>query len=103
SRARFRRPQPARHSPPSTHARPPTTPLFPYPTLFRSPEELIEALEKFVDNYNNRRYHESLNNLTPADIYYGRSEQIIEKRKRIKADSIQRRRKLYNHQKLINL
>lgn len=70
---------------------------------FYHPEELIEALEKFVDNYNNRRYHESLNNLTPADIYYGRSEQIIEKRKRIKADSIQRRRKLYNHQKLINL
>src|SRR5690606_38150967 len=49
---------------------------------FYHPEELIEALEKFVDNYINRRYHESLNNLTPADIYYGRSEQIIEKRKR---------------------
>ncbi len=70
---------------------------------FYHPEELVEALGKFMDNYNNRRYHESLNNLTPADIYYGRSEQIIEKRKRIKAESIQQRRKLYNQQKLINL
>ena len=25
---------------------------------FYHPEELIEALEKFVDNYNNRRYHD---------------------------------------------
>src|SRR5690606_8542711 len=70
---------------------------------FYHPEELVEALERFVDNYNNRRYHESINNLTPADVYHGRSEQIVEKRKRIKADSIQRRRKLYNQQKLINL
>ncbi|TDS08876.1 integrase-like protein [Sphingobacterium paludis] len=70
---------------------------------FYHPEELVEALGKFVDNYNNRRYHESLNNLTPADVYYGRSGQIIEKRKRIKAESIQQRRKLYNQQKLINL
>ena len=70
---------------------------------FYHPQELIESLEKFVDNYNNRRYHESLSNLTPADVYWGRSEQIIEKRKRIKKKSIQRRRKLYNQQKLINL
>lgn len=70
---------------------------------FYHPEELIETLENFVDNYNNRRYHESLNNLTPADVYWGRSEQIIEKRKRIKTISIQRRRKLYNQLKLINL
>ena len=30
------------------------------------PEELIRALEKFVTNYNNHRYHESLKNLTPV-------------------------------------
>jgi len=34
---------------------------------FYHPEELIEALKKFVENYNNKRYHESLENLTPAD------------------------------------
>lgn len=70
---------------------------------FYHPEELIEALGKFVDNYNNRRYHESLQNLTPADVYCGRSERILEKRKQIKIDSLNRRRKLFNQQKLINL
>ena len=37
-----------------------------------APEELEAALEKFVYRYNNERYHESLNNLTPADVYFGR-------------------------------
>ena len=36
-----------------------------------APEELENALEKFVNRYNNERYHDSLNNLTPADVYYG--------------------------------
>ena len=70
---------------------------------FYHPQELIEALEKFVDNYNNRRYHESLNNLTPADVYFGRSEQILEKRREIKEQSIRKRRKLFNQEKLLSL
>lgn len=70
---------------------------------FYHPEELIESLEKFVENYNNRRYHESLNNLTPSDVYFGRGSQIIEKRKQTKKDSIKKRRQWYNQQKLINL
>ena len=70
---------------------------------FYHPEELVEALEKFVENYNNKRYHESLKNLPPADVYFGRSEQILEKRRQIKSDSIRKRRQLYFQQKLINL
>ena len=70
---------------------------------FYHPQELVEALGNFVDNYNNRRYHESLQNLTPADVYCGRSERILEKRKQVKIDSLNKRRKLYNQQKLINL
>lgn len=70
---------------------------------FYHPEELIEALEKFVNNYNTKRYHESLNSLTSADVYFGRTEQILEKRKQIKEQSIKKRRQLYNQQKLINL
>ena len=51
----------------------------------------------FVDHYNNHRYHESLNNVTPADAYYGRATAIIERRKKIKKLTIQKRR--LNHQR----
>lgn len=32
------------------------------------PGQLEQAIGQFVDHYNHRRYHESLNNLTPADV-----------------------------------
>jgi len=44
------------------------------------PEQLIEALTEFVRNYNEKRYHESLKNVTPADVYFGRKDQILRKR-----------------------
>ncbi len=46
---------------------------------YYAPEKLVKALEKFVHRYNNERYHESLNNLTPADVYYGRGDLILRK------------------------
>jgi hypothetical protein len=42
--------------------------------------------------YNNHRYHESLANLTPADVYFGRSAGILKKREEIKKQTIQERR-----------
>ena len=36
------------------------------------PGDLEQRIGEFVDYYNHERYHESLNNLTPADMYYGR-------------------------------
>ena len=38
----------------------------------------------FVDYYNNQRYHESLNNVTPADFYFGRDKAILREREKIK-------------------
>jgi len=44
---------------------------------YYSPSELNKSLALFVDYYNNERYHESLENLTPADIYFGREEEVL--------------------------
>jgi transposase InsO family protein len=48
------------------------------------PGELERELGQFVEYYNNQRYHESLDNLTPADVYYGRDLEILTKRDEIK-------------------
>jgi len=45
------------------------------------------------------RYHESLNNLTPNDVYYGTGQAILEKRQRIKLKTIQQRRALHQNSK----
>lgn len=56
------------------------------------PRELEEQISVFVENYNNKRLHESLNNLTPADVYFGQGQAILEERERIKKLTIQNRR-----------
>jgi hypothetical protein len=57
-----------------------------------APEELEAALQKFVNRYNNQRYHESLNNLTPADVYFGRGEMILKERQKLNKIAIINRR-----------
>ena len=59
---------------------------------FYSPTELERALADFVAYYNNRRYHESLDNLTPADVYFGREKEVLSKREEIKQRTLQMRR-----------
>ena len=59
------------------------------------PGELEEQLRGFVHYYNHDRYHESIDNLTLADVCYGRGEAIVSQRKRIKQNTIALRRK--NH------
>ena len=61
------------------------------------PGDLENQIGQFVDHYNNHRYHESLNNVTPADAYFGRDTAIIERRKKIKELTIKNRR--LNHQR----
>ena len=62
------------------------------------PGALEAQVEAFVAHYNHQRYHESLRNLTPADVYFGRGQTILLDRERIKRQTIQQRR-LIHHQK----
>ena len=59
------------------------------------PGDLERAVAAFVEHYNHRRYHESLDNLTPADVYFGRGETILNTRQQIKRKTIDARRKLH--------
>lgn len=61
------------------------------------PGELESQIASFVEYYNNQRYHESLDNLTPADVYFGRTKEILDKRAQIKKQTMQHRR-LHNLQ-----
>ena len=61
------------------------------------PGNLEQQIGAFVDHYNNHRYHESLNNVTPADVYFGRDKDILREREKIKKQTIQYRR--LQHQK----
>jgi putative transposase len=56
------------------------------------PGDLKAHIGRFVENYNHRRYHESLKNLTPADVYFGRGQSILLQRERIKRKTITNRR-----------
>ena len=62
---------------------------------YYSPDELTDQLDLFIEYYNNDRYHEALQNLTPADVYYGRGRDILSRRKRIKKNTMLQRRR-YN-------
>ena len=59
------------------------------------PGELDERIRQFVNYYNHQRYHESLNNLTPADVFYGRAQSILDKREKIKLRTLATRWQMY--------
>ena len=61
------------------------------------PGDLEHQISDFVEYDNNQRYHESLGNVTPADVYFGRDKAIIREREKIKKLTIQNRR--LQHQK----
>src|SRR5664279_5565188 len=54
--------------------------------------DLDRQIGAFVQHYNHIRYHESIDNLTPADVYFGRAATILAERRRIKLATIANRR-----------
>jgi len=59
---------------------------------YELPGQLERAIADFVDYYNYRRYHKALGNVTPADVLYGRREEILQRRKEVQIQTINRRR-----------
>ena len=59
------------------------------------PGELKSRIEEFIIHYNTRRYHESLNNLTPEDVWLGRGDEILERREKIKQKTLVMRKNLH--------
>lgn len=62
------------------------------------PGDLKGQIGKFISHYSHCLYHESLQNLTQADVYFGRGQQILEQRERIKQNTINERRLQYRKQ-----
>ena len=62
------------------------------------PGDLNDSIGRFVTHYNHHRYHESLRNLTPAEVYFGRGETILLERERTKRNIINQRRLQYRNQ-----
>jgi transposase InsO family protein len=56
------------------------------------PWTLEQEIARFVHYYNHQRYHESLDNLTPADVYFGRAKEVQTRREEIKQRTLDARR-----------
>jgi transposase InsO family protein len=59
--------------------------------VWTSPEELRAAIARFIEFYNQRRYHEGIGNVAPADVYYGRREEILKRREEQKRQTLYER------------
>jgi putative transposase len=59
------------------------------------PRDLEVSIGRFVDHYDHHRYHESLKNLAPADVYFGHAPTILLQRERVKRNTIRNRRLLH--------
>jgi transposase InsO family protein len=59
--------------------------------VYTSPGQLRAAMAEFIEFYNQRSYHEGVGNVTPADVYYGRREQILLRREEQKQQTLYKR------------
>ena len=62
---------------------------------YEMPSDLEAAIAAFISYYNHRRYHKALGNVTPVDVLHGRREAILQRRREVQVETIERRRR-YN-------
>jgi transposase InsO family protein len=70
---------------------------------YYSPGELEQSIAEFVEYYNHQCYHEPIDNLTPADVFHGRSEEVLNKREQIKMVTLEKRRRRNLQQSTVTL
>lgn len=56
------------------------------------PSKLEAEISDFIHYYNSERYHESLGNVTPDDVYFGHRDAIVKRRKKIQLETLERRK-----------
>jgi putative transposase len=61
---------------------------------YYAPTELTERIREWVEYYNHQRYHEAIDNVTPADKYYGRDRVVLERREKIRQETMNAKREL---------
>lgn len=62
---------------------------------YYSPTELETRISEWVDHYNNHRYHEAIDNVTPSDRFFGRDKEILKQRQKTKTETMRQRREMY--------
>jgi len=59
--------------------------------VYTSPEQLRRTMQEFIEYYTYHRYHAAIGNVTPADVYYGRREEILRRREEQQQRTLQER------------
>jgi transposase InsO family protein len=70
--------------------------------MHTSPEQLREAIQRFVTYYNSERYHEALQNVAPDDVYFGHREGILRQRKELQIRALVARREHYRRMRQLH-